>query len=477
MALALINIGPQNLQTGDSLFVAFTKINAAITSINSGFGSSVFNGAAGQYAITANGNVTSGQSFGELISAGTTNTDVALLVQNQAATSQFLKIFGDGHGFFGPSSSLGLSWTTTGVYTLAAPTSAGTPLTVNCTVGAQIAAFGPTTNGYIGVSDGSGNVSQLGVGGGEGWVGTNGAVAFAIRTSATDAIKINTSGAVTIPAPGGGSALTLNGVSGAYAETINASSASGNSLGLNIAAGTTNADAALLIRNQATTAIFMKIAGDGSGTLGPTGALGLSWKTTGAMAIAAPSSGVGLTVTGPANNKALTLQGSLTSGQSYGLLIQAGTTSADTPFQISNAAASVNYLVINGVGNVAITPSSGTALAAYATPSSGFGLDIGGAVLGTNYITLANNGTYLLPAGSSVYYLVDDAGGAVAWGINAVGTPVINPVVTTAYTFSSTLGTAGKMNVGYTGSAYEIQNLTGATRNLYFSMIKIRPTN
>ena len=367
MALALINIGPQNSGTGDSLFAAFTKINAAISQINSGGAPGIFTGTAGVYAVTANGSPTSGQSFGELISAGTTNADVALLVQNQAATSQFLKIFGDGHGFFGPSSSLGLSWSTTGVYTLAAPSSAGVALTVNSTVNAQIAAFGPTTNGYIQVSDNSGNVAQLGAGGGEGWVGTSSAVAFAIRTAATDAIKINTSGAVTIPAPSSGTSLAINGAvgsaavtiaassanaaltlaggSGQYAEIITASGVSSNSLGLRIIAGTNASDIAFRVDNDAATITYLEVRGDGQ-----------------VQALGGPSSGYALTVANPSS----------TAGTSFGVQIQAGTNTSDVTLNILNQAGTVVFRIFGDGGvTVGAAPTGGSKGAGTINVSSG----------------------------------------------------------------------------------------------------------
>lgn len=53
-------------------------------------------GTAGTYALETSGSATSGQSFGLLVNAGTTSADNALDVCNQANTSCFLQIRGDG---------------------------------------------------------------------------------------------------------------------------------------------------------------------------------------------------------------------------------------------------------------------------------------------------------------------------------------------------------------------------------------------
>ena len=86
-------------------------------------------------------------------------------------------------------------------------------------------------------------------------------------------------GNVTIATPASGSCLTLNGLANSYAQQINGSATSGQSLGLIIKAGTTNADFALAVQNQAS-ATMMNVNGAGNVT------------------IAAPASGAGLTVNG-----------------------------------------------------------------------------------------------------------------------------------------------------------------------------------
>lgn len=75
---------------------------------------------------------------------------------------------------------------------------------------------------------------------------------------------ISSAGAWSIPIPtAAATALVVNGASGQYALQIVGNSASGNSRGLQILAGTTNADLALQILNQGNTQPFFTIFGDG----------------------------------------------------------------------------------------------------------------------------------------------------------------------------------------------------------------------
>jgi hypothetical protein len=86
------------------------------------------NGAANNWAAQINGLNSAGQSFGLLINSGTSAGDYAMYVQNAAASAVYMKIFGDGHGLLGPTSSLGLSWATTGAMSMVS--SSGIALTV-----------------------------------------------------------------------------------------------------------------------------------------------------------------------------------------------------------------------------------------------------------------------------------------------------------------------------------------------------------
>lgn len=92
------------------------ELNAIATAISTKLDNSLANititGAANQYGITLNGSATSGQSFGELITAGSTSADNALLVRNNAGGTLF-KVRGDGEMFAGAVDFTPLSGTFT----------------------------------------------------------------------------------------------------------------------------------------------------------------------------------------------------------------------------------------------------------------------------------------------------------------------------------------------------------------------------
>ena len=82
--------------------------------------------------------------------------------------------------------------------------------------------------------------------------------------------------------------------------------------------------------------------------------------STGDVAISAPVSGNALTVTGAAGSLAVNLVGSSTTGSSFGLGINAGTSASDYSLLITNRSASANYLEIFGDGGVTVgSPTSG----------------------------------------------------------------------------------------------------------------------
>jgi len=89
-----------------------------------------------------------------------------------------------------------------------------------------------------------------------------------------------------------------------------------------------------------------------------------------------------LHVVGATNNWTQVVAGSTTSTQSYGLRIQAGTTSADTSFLIRDATNATDYLTVIGNGNVGVGNSA---------PSAKLQVDASNFALATSYNTLSSN--------------------------------------------------------------------------------------
>lgn len=91
------------------------------------------------------------------------------------------------------------------------------------------------------------------------------------QTPTTD-LSISASGAVTINTPSSGNTLTATSAANGVAGVFGGSSSSGQSFGVEINAGTTSADYALYVTNQANNTVYARIYGDGGMILGaPTG--------------------------------------------------------------------------------------------------------------------------------------------------------------------------------------------------------------
>jgi hypothetical protein len=133
-----------------------------------------------------------------------------------------------------------------------------------------------------------------------------------------------------------------------------------------------------------------------------------SISSAGAWNIAAANAAISLTANGAANNYAASILGSSTSGQSYGLNIEAGSNTSDIALQITNQAISATYLRMYGDGEFLI----GTPPAATEQTSSlwqvGY-LDIPNNNVGTYTLALTDRGKFIdatgnvtIPANSSV---------------------------------------------------------------------------
>jgi len=80
---------------------------------------------------------------------------------------------------------------------------------------------------------------------------------------------------------------------------------------------------------------------------------GITIVSNGQIICAAPSAGVCLTANqAPTNSATVLIQAGLTSGQSQGLYIRAGTTSADFAINVTDATNTNNYFQVNGAGGI-----------------------------------------------------------------------------------------------------------------------------
>ena len=178
--------------------------------------------------------------------------------------------------------------------------------------------------------------------------------------NSTNKPTITLNGPVAIPGPGSGNALSLNGVANSYAVQISAPNTTGQSLGVNINAGTNASDTGFRVQNAAGTANYLGVRGDGSLFAGPNGSSTFGIAVTGAVSIGAPSSGNNaLAVTGVANSNAGAFFGSSTTGQSFGLATQAGTNSSDYSFAAFSQGGGTLFKIFGDGGTIVGSPTGG----------------------------------------------------------------------------------------------------------------------
>lgn len=184
--------------------------------------------------------------------------------------------------------------------------------------------------------------------------------------------------------------------------------------------------------------------------------------TSGTVTLQAPAVAGSTTLTLPSTSGTIIT----TSGGAAGSFTTL-TSSADASFATSSGnvgigtASPISKFTVNGN----ITPS--------AAPSAFWGLDYAPSSSSGTYITIANNGTYNFASGSGATFVYEDGG--------VVGAAMFMSVYGTTYTvwqsgtgYLNILGTAAKVNFGLSGSVYQLQNLSGASRNFFISNIKMR---
>jgi hypothetical protein len=167
---------------------------------------------------------------------------------------------GDSIRFGQQAGATQVSISSAGVVTLAAAT--GMTLVVNAGSTGVVQLNSNHTSGLgVRFNDTNGAPQSFDIGLGVG----SGAATLVIydRTNTTARLVLNNSGNFVINAPASGSAFTVTGVAGSAALTAVGSATSGQSLGVAVAAGTTPADSALLILNQAQTQTYFQVRGDG----------------------------------------------------------------------------------------------------------------------------------------------------------------------------------------------------------------------
>lgn len=172
--------------------------------------------------------------------------------------------------------------------------------------------------------------------------------------------------------------------------------------------------------------------------------------------------------TGVSNTGTVTLGGNFTTSGAFTTTL---TVTANT-----NVTLPTTGTVATRAGSETFTNKTITAPILNATPSTNWGLDFAPSTSNGSYVSIADTGTYDLAVGSGMIFLWENAGNGVAQIALYYGTAAI--VWQSGALYTTAVGTANKVNVYYNGTtAYRIQNLTGATVNIYVSTMRFRDSS
>lgn len=319
------------------------------------------NATSGNPGVTIVGAAGAGTSFGQFIQAGANGSDYALRANTKAGLN-LLNLAGDGTITFGnTTSNAAFNFNGTGTTTFGGPIATLQSSTgyvshnlrnSNAGVGAgvQIELLNDATAALalgIASSNSTGAVWTNGPNY-AGFVGTTGSVPLSVATNNTERLRISSTGAITINPPASGSVpLQINGVANQNALQIAGVATSGQSYGMDILAGTSSGDWPLNIRSAAAVNLF-QVNGLGNVRVGP------------------PTSGRAVQFNGPTGNWTIAGAASTTTSSSFGLILTAGTNSADTCAIFQNATGATTYLGVYGNGAVQFPAVTTTATAANA---------------------------------------------------------------------------------------------------------------
>lgn len=215
--------------------------------------------------------------------------------------------------------------------------------TSNTGLSANVAATGAVTVTNTGVISLAGTANQI------------------TASASSGAVTLSLPQNVIIPAPAGGTALAITGVS----TGIGLSLLSQGSTGVPLVADTGTATNLQNIILQAS------LSTGGKYGIGLDGAVNLAFSRldvahtamtislNGNVVLNAPTSGSTLTALGATNAFALTLQGSGTASQSFGLTMNAGTNASDLSFRILDTTGSSNYFRVFGDGGTVLSAATG----------------------------------------------------------------------------------------------------------------------
>jgi hypothetical protein len=466
-------------------------------------GPTIFNGIASSPAISIIAATSGSGRDGLQIIGGASATDFVLRVLDQSDTKTYFQVTGDGAatiGYNGSGASVtiaasgsvtasglvtanlgltvsgasfvanGMTITTAGNVTIAAPSSGNTLIVTNSSAGGTgvfINHIQSASGGVLQFFNTTASAPSGYVGGGALIVG-QGATDFPICSGNAASVQIGRAGGsalgttfgaagnVTIASPSSGNVLALTQNNASPGLLINGS----NPEGLRIASTAANGSY-LQLYNSATFLGFIGAAAQ-EFTSGAIGDLAIGCKasqqivlgvnttpyftmaSTGAIAIAAPSSGTSLTVTG------------IATGSNAGLVVNAG--DAYYCAEFNNTASSTNFLLIKGDGGLIVgAPTGGSEGLGTINVASGYYINGVNALtivqnsqaepytcvlgdLGKSVYCTTNGGTVTIPANSSVAYPL----GAAITFVAASGVTLTIAITTDTLTLAGTATTGSR---------------------------------
>jgi|HubBroStandDraft_4_1064222.scaffolds.fasta_scaffold00106_26 hypothetical protein len=182
-----------------------------------------------------------------------------------------------------------------------------------------------------------------------------------------------------------------------------------------------------------------------------------AWKFSGAVQFASTVTfATGFTLTGANNAYAITLDGSATLGESYGVEINAGTNASDIAFLVNNQSGGTAFFEILGTGGVTVGSPTGGSQGLGTINATG--LFVNGAAVKTTSISSANpSATIGLAAvdGTALTFMTSDSAPALSQAIvpTMTGAWTFTPSsAVTAVTINARVNAAGLSLVGGTNT-------------------------
>jgi Chaperone of endosialidase len=266
----------------------------------------------------------------------------------------------------------------------------GTTLTVNGAGSSPVMANFAAAAGsiaFVGVQDGQTGTHQYLLSAGFPAIGN-----FCVYDNTVGATRvfINTGGTFTISQPTSGVAAIINGISGNKFLDFFSSAGAASDFAMGWAVGF---GPSWNIFTQSTDPLAIGSAGAAAVSLITNSATRISVGSTGTVAISAATAGESLTVAGLANSFAEHITGSATSGQSFGLIVDAGTTLADHTVNFRSHSGTSRFVVF-GDGSGFAGPNSTNSMSWDSSGRFFFAAPPAGSPLSTQGVAGSNSASF-----------------------------------------------------------------------------------